>query len=127
MTKSSKPDKKKMIIAEDDTVLALLLKFKLENAGYIPLVAGNGKEALELIKKHQPDLVLCDILMPLIDGLEVLSHVRNKMKLQTPFIMFSVEGQEETVMKAFSLGANDFVSKPFSPNELLIRINKMLQ
>ena len=127
MTKSSKPDKKKMIIAEDDTVLALLLKFKLENAGYIPLVASNGKEALELIKKHQPDLVLCDILMPLIDGLEVLSHVRNKMKLQTPFIMFSVEGQEETVVKAFSLGANDFVSKPFSPNELLIRINKMLQ
>lgn len=65
-------------------------------------------------------------MMPFVSGLEVVSHVRNQLKMQTPIIVFSAAGQEEMVLKAFNLGANDFMSKPFSPNELVIRVKRQL-
>ena len=65
-------------------------------------------------------------MMPFISGLEVISHVRNKLKVTTPIIVFSAAGQEEMVLKAFNLGANDFMGKPFSPNELVIRIKRLI-
>ena len=65
-------------------------------------------------------------MMPFISGLEVISHVRNELKMQIPIIVFSAAGQEEMVLKAFNLGANDFMGKPFSPNELVIRIKRLV-
>ena len=118
---------KKIILAEDNSVLSLLLKFKLEKEGYKLFIAINGKEAIELIESHQPDIILTDIMMPFVSGLEVISHVRNKLDLSTPIIVFSSAGQEEMVLKAFNLGATDFMSKPFSPNELSIRIKRLLR
>jgi len=118
---------KKIILAEDNSVLSLLLKFKLEKEGYKLFIAINGKEAIELIEAHQPDIILTDIMMPFVSGLEVISHVRNKLDLSTPIIVFSSAGQEEMVLKAFNLGATDFMSKPFSPNELSIRIKRLLR
>ena len=118
--------KKKIVLAEDNSTLSLLLKFKLEREGYEILLAADGKMAIELIEEHQPSLILTDIMMPFISGLEVISHVRNKLKIQTPIIVFSAAGQEEMVLKAFNLGANDFMGKPFSPNELLIRVKRII-
>ena len=103
-----------------------MLKFRLQKEGYEILTATNGKEALELIQEHKPELVLTDIMMPFVSGLEIISHVRNKLKLETPIIIFSAAGQEEIVIKAFDLGATDFMSKPISPNELIIRVKKLL-
>lgn len=120
-------DAKKIVLAEDNSTLSLLLKFRLEKEGYKLLIAADGKEAIELIEQHSPELILTDIMMPFISGLEVISHVRNKLNKQTPIIVFSAAGQEEMVLKAFNLGANDFMGKPFSPNELVIRIKRLLR
>ena len=117
---------KKIVLAEDNSVLSLLLKFRLEKEGYKLLMAVDGKVAIELIEEHDPELILTDIMMPYISGLEVISHVRNKLNLQTPIIVFSSAGQEEIVLKAFDLGATDFMSKPFSPHELVIRVKRLL-
>lgn len=116
----------KIILAEDNSTLSLLLKFRLEKEGFEVIVAADGKEAVEFIEIHQPDLVLTDIMMPFYSGLEVISHLRNKLNKQTPVIVFSSAGQEEMVLKAFSLGASDFMTKPFSPNELVIRVKRLL-
>ncbi|MFC4268826.1 response regulator [Polaribacter marinivivus] len=118
--------KKKIVLAEDNSVLSLLLKFRLEKDGYHLLMAKNGKEAIELIENENPDLILTDIMMDYVSGLEVISHVRNKLESKTPILVFSSSGQEEMVLKAFNLGANDFMSKPLSPNELSIRVKRML-
>lgn len=120
-------DAKKIVLAEDNSTLSLLLKFRLEKEGYKLLIAADGKEAIELIEEQDPELILTDIMMPFISGLEVISHVRNKLNKQTPIIVFSAAGQEEMVLKAFNLGANDFMGKPFSPNELVIRIKRLLR
>ncbi len=119
-------NKCKIVLAEDNSTLSLLLKFRLEREGHELLMAKDGKMAIELIENHSPDLILTDIMMPFISGLEVISHVRNKLETQVPIIVFSSAGQEEMVLKAFSLGANDFMGKPFSPNELVIRVNRLL-
>ena len=118
---------KKILLAEDNSILSLLLKFKLEKEGYKLFMAKNGKEAIEIIEEHDPEMILTDIMMPFVSGLEVISHVRNKLDLKTPIIVFSSAGQEEMVLNAFNLGATDFMSKPFSPNELSIRIKRLLQ
>ena len=118
--------KKKLILAEDNSTLSLLLKFKLVKEGYEVFVAEDGKKAIEFTEVHNPDLILTDIMMPFVSGLEVISHVRNKLNLQTPIIVFSAAGQEEMVLKAFNLGANDFMGKPFSPNELVIRVKRLV-
>lgn len=119
-------NKKKIVLAEDNSTLSLLLKFKLVKEGYEVFAAEDGKKAIEFIEAHNPDLILTDIMMPFISGLEVISHVRNKLSLQTPIIVFSAAGQEEMVLKAFNLGANDFMGKPFSPNELGIRVKRLI-
>jgi DNA-binding response OmpR family regulator len=117
---------KKIVLAEDNSVLSLLLKFRLEKEGYKLLVAVDGKQAIELIEEHNPELILTDIMMPFVSGLEVISHVRNKLNFETPIVVFSAAGQEEIVLKAFDLGATDFMSKPFSPHELVIRVKRLL-
>lgn len=118
--------KKTIVLAEDNSTLSLLLKFRLEKEGYELFVATDGKQALDLTETQNPDLILSDIMMPFVSGLEVISHVRNKLNLNTPIIVFSSAGQEEMVLKAFNLGANDFMGKPFSPNELVIRIKRLI-
>ncbi|MGO4821268.1 MULTISPECIES: response regulator transcription factor [unclassified Flavobacterium] len=118
---------KNIVLAEDNSLLSLLLKLRLEKEGYKLLIAEDGKKAVELIEQHQPELILTDIMMPFISGLELISHVRNKLNSKTPIIVFSSAGQEEIVLKAFNLGATDFMSKPISPNELVTRIKRMLK
>ncbi|MDD7884661.1 response regulator transcription factor [Flavivirga sp. 57AJ16] len=118
--------KKKIVLAEDNSTLSLLLKFRLEKEGYELFMAQDGREAVDLIEKEVPDLILTDIMMPFVSGLEVISHVRLKLDLDAPIIVFSSAGQEEMVIKAFNLGANDFMGKPFSPNELIIRVKRLL-
>ena len=117
---------KKIVIAEDNSVFLLLIRLRLEKEGYQLFIAEDGKKAIELIETYDPDLILTDIMMDYVSGLEVISHVRNVLKKQTPIIVFSASGQEEMVLKAFDLGANDFMGKPLSPNELIIRVKRTL-
>ncbi|MGV6845806.1 MAG: response regulator transcription factor [Lutibacter sp.] len=117
---------KNIILAEDNSTLSQLIKFRLQKEGFKVFLAKDGKEAITLIEQNKPSLILTDIMMPFVSGLEVISHVRNKLKLTIPILVFSAAGQEEMVLKAFNLGATDFMGKPFSPNELIIRIKKLL-
>ncbi|MBG6061221.1 DNA-binding response OmpR family regulator [Flavobacterium sp. CG_9.1] len=117
---------KKIVLAEDNSMLSMLLKFKLEKEGYSLFIAENGKKTIELIEEHNPELILTDIMMPFVSGLEVISHVRNTLNLLTPIVVFSAAGQEQIVLKAFDLGATDFMSKPLSPNELVLRVKRLL-
>jgi DNA-binding response OmpR family regulator len=118
--------KKKILLAEDNSVLSTLLNFKLKKADYEVFIEEDGRSAIKFIEANKPDLILTDVMMPFVSGLELISHVRNKLKSEIPIIVFSAAGQEENVLSAFNLGANDFMTKPFSPNELLIRIKRLI-
>ena len=88
-------------------------------------MAKNGKEAIELIEAENPNLILTDIMMDYVIGLEVISHVRNKLKSKITILVFSSSVQEEMVLNAFNLRATDFMSKPLCPRELSIRVRRM--
>jgi DNA-binding response OmpR family regulator len=115
---------KKVLVIEDERIMLKILEFRLKKDGYLVLVAEDGKIGLELIEKEAPDLIITDIMMPYVSGLEIVNHVKNILKLPIPIIILSAVGLEKTVIEAFSLGADDFISKPFSPEELSIRVRK---
>jgi len=118
---------KKVVVAEDDLPIADLLSFILRREGYEVYIAYDGGEALESIEKNLPDLVLLDIMMPVMDGWDVLKKVKEDDKLKNiPVIMLTAKGQEWDIVKGFELGSEDYVVKPFSPSELLVRIKKRL-
>ena len=89
-------------------------------------VATDGNQASEKVSANEYDLIMTDLLMPFCSGLELVNKVRNDLKLSTPIIVLSRIGNEETIIEAFQLGADDYISKPFSPNELTIRVKRLL-
>ena len=119
-------DKKRLLLAEDDELLASLLNYRLEKSGYQVSLSNNGKEVKEHLVKEMPDLIISDIMMPYFSGLELIDFVRNELKSKTPIIIISSAGNEENVLNAFNLGANDFISKPVSPAELIVRVEREL-
>jgi two-component system, OmpR family, response regulator VicR len=114
-------------IIEDDVLLLKTLAFKLTKEGYTVVTSKNGFDGIEYLKENEPDLIITDIMMPFINGLEIISFVRNEKKSKVSIIVLSSAGLEKTVLEAFELGADDFVTKPFSPNELSIRIKKLFK
>ncbi len=119
-------NKKRLLLAEDDELLAALLNYRLEKSGYQVSLSNNGKEVKDQLGKEMPDLIISDIMMPYFSGLELIDYVRNELKSKTPIIIISSAGNEENVLNAFNLGANDFISKPVSPAELIVRIEREL-
>lgn len=113
-----------VLIAEDDELILRTIEHKLLKEGYEVIIARNGKDAIDAIKDKEVDLVITDIMMPFASGIEILSIIKSIEK-KIPVIMLSSLGQEEVVLEAFNLGAADFMIKPFSPNELIIRIKKL--
>lgn len=116
----------KILIVEDDKIMLKTLEFKLEKEGYEIVKAEDGRVASQLIEEQEFDLVITDIMMPFITGLELVDIIKNKIQQNTKIIVLSSVGQEDTVLQAFELGADDFMSKPFSPNELNMRVKKLL-
>ncbi|MFC3810281.1 response regulator transcription factor [Lacihabitans lacunae] len=115
----------KVLLIEDDLLLLKTLEFKLKKEGFEVEIAKNGYDALESLKNDIPDLIVTDIMMPFVNGLEIISMVRNEMMSNVIIIVLSAAGLEKVVLEAFELGADDFISKPFSPNELIMRIKKL--
>lgn len=120
-------EKKKLLLAEDDELLASLLRFRLEKGGYDVQVSCDGREVKEHLSENSPDLIISDIMMPYFSGIELIGYVRNELSLNTPIIIISSAGNEENVLSAFEMGANDFISKPISPTELIVRIERELR
>ncbi|MDA9057233.1 response regulator transcription factor [Flavobacteriaceae bacterium] len=116
---------KKILLVEDDLMLLSLLDFRLKKEGYQVATANDGKDAISKIKSDTPDLVISDIMMPFVSGLELTGFIKNECESEIPIVIISSAGQEEMVLEAFNLGADDFIAKPFSPNELIVRLKKM--
>lgn len=120
-------DKKyKILIAEDDVDIISLLRLYLENANYIVLSAENGKDALLLIDKEQPDLFICDIMMPGLNGYEVIRTIREKNN-NIPILVLSAKNQDSDKIIGLNIGADDYMVKPFNPLEIVARVNAMLR
>ncbi len=115
----------KILVAEDEPMLLKTIQLKLTKEGYDVIATADGREALEKLEKEAPDLIITDIMMPYASGLEIISFVRQKMNKKTPIIILSAMEQEKVVMEAFELGADDYITKPFSLNELVIRIKRL--
>ena len=119
-------EKKKLLLVEDDQLLASLLTFRLQKGGYEVQLCAGGKQVKENLSQNTPDIIVSDIMIPYFSGLELIAYVRKELKLQIPIIIISSAGNEENVLNAFELGANDFISKPVSPSELLVRVAREL-
>jgi len=114
----------KILVIEDEVMVLKAIEFKLKKSGFEVFTATDGTLALEQIKLQSFDCILTDLMIPFFSGLEIINHVRNVLASKTPIIVLSAIGQEQSIIEAFKLGANDYMTKPFSPNELLIRIHK---
>ncbi|OJV22029.1 MAG: hybrid sensor histidine kinase/response regulator [Bacteroidetes bacterium 41-46] len=122
-----KPSDFTVLIVDDVDANVLLLKLLLSKAGYKTLTAYNGKDALHIISRNSPDLILLDIMMPVMDGHEVAERVKEMPdKKEIPIIFLSALNSPEDIVKGFRNGAADYVSKPFNKDELLIRVNHQL-
>ncbi len=118
--------KRKLLLAEDDELLASLLHFRLEKGGYDVSHSVDGKQVKEHLAESMPDIIVSDIMMPYFSGIELIDYVRNELNSKIPIIIISSADNEENILSAFELGANDFISKPVSPLELLVRVGREL-
>jgi len=114
----------KILAIDDEKDILLLLKYNLESEGYIVKTASSGKEGLDIASKYNPDLILIDIMMPEIDGIETCRKLREIEKFQSTFILFLTARVEEySEVAAFDAGGDDYITKPIKPRALLSRIN----
>ncbi len=110
----------KILVVDDEPPIVRLMEFILARQGHEMLIAVNGQEALDKVRAHQPDLVLLDIMMPRIDGYEVARTLRADPATATlPIIMLSAKAQEEDIQKGINVGVDEYITKPFSPEQLV--------
>ncbi|SKA76094.1 two-component system, OmpR family, alkaline phosphatase synthesis response regulator PhoP [Clostridium sp. USBA 49] len=118
----------KILIVDDEEHIQELIKFNLENVGYKVICAGNGIDALKLIKNEKPDLVLLDVMLPEKDGYDVCKEVRKDISVSNiPIIMITAKSEELDKILGLELGADDYITKPFSIRELLARVKAVLR
>ncbi len=118
---------KNVLIIEDDKLISSLLQFRLRKDGYNVTMVEDGISGMEAIESHSPDLIITDVMIPYMSGIEIINHSK-KFNPKVPIIVLSSLGEEEsTVLEAFSMGASDFIPKPFKPNELAFRVKKWLK
>ena len=116
---------RKVLVVDDEQNIVNIISFNLKKEGYEVLNAFNGEEALKIIFEENPDLILLDIMMPIMDGYEVCKKVREK--LNTPIIMLTARAEEVDKVLGLELGADDYVTKPFGTRELMARVKANLR
>lgn len=120
--------KERILIVEDDKHIAKLVKFNLEKSGYECVTATTGETALNVLAEEQIDLVILDIMLPKMDGFEVCKEIKQDKKLSSiPVIMLTAKGEEVDRVLGLELGADDYVVKPFSPRELVLRVKAIMR
>jgi DNA-binding response OmpR family regulator len=116
-----------ILIADDDPDILALVSFRLERAGYEVVQARNGEEAVQVALARRPDLAVLDVMMPRIDGYEATRRLRQHDETsRMPVILLTARVQEEDIARGFDAGADDYVKKPFSPQELGARVQAVL-
>ena len=124
MTGNGKP---LILIADDDPDILALVSFRLERAGYEVVQARNGEEAVQVALARRPDLAVIDVMMPRVDGYEATRQLRQQEETsRMPIILLTARVQEEDIARGFDAGADDYVRKPFSPQELGSRVQAAL-
>jgi len=120
--------KQKILIIEDDKHISKLLKYNLEKAGFDTWIAFSGEDALEILSRQFPDLIILDLMLPQMDGLEVCRLIRQDHKKKNiPIMMLTARGEEVDRIVGLELGADDYIVKPFSPREIILRIRAILR
>ena len=118
---------KEILIVDDEPSIVVPIQFLMEQQGYSVIVAENGHDALDLIYKYKPDLILLDIMLPGIDGYEVCEIVRLNPKLRDVKVIFlTAKGREVEIAKGLALGADAYITKPFSNAELVAKVKTVL-
>jgi DNA-binding response OmpR family regulator len=118
---------KRVLIADDEPNIVTSLEFLMEQAGYETQVASNGQEALDLATSFRPDLVLLDVMVPLKSGYEVCQRLKSDPATRgIKIVMVSAKGRDVEVAKALELGADAYITKPFSTRELVAKVREML-
>jgi two-component system alkaline phosphatase synthesis response regulator PhoP len=116
----------RILVADDEASMAMGLRDNLQFEGYQVIVAGDGEAALQAATRESPDLILLDIMMPKIDGLEVCRRIR-EAGFMVPILMLTAKGQEIDIVRGLEVGADDYITKPFSIRELLARVKAALR
>ena len=124
-SRRSERERERILAVDDDPQTLRHVRDALTNAGYAPIVTGDPQEATSLVRANDPGLVLLDLMLPGTDGMELMKEIREVSDV--PVIFLSVNGQEEIIARAFEMGADDYVVKPFSPTELVARIKAALR
>jgi len=117
---------KKVLVVDDEQSIVTLLQYNLEQAGYYVLTANDGQTALELGLKEELDLIILDLMLPKLDGIEVCKHLRQQ-HVQTPILMLTAKDDEFDKVLGLELGADDYMTKPFSPREVVARVKAILR
>jgi two-component system, OmpR family, phosphate regulon response regulator PhoB len=118
----------RVLIVDDDPDIQRLVSYNLSQAGFQVTTAATGRTALEAVQKQSPDLIILDVMLPDIDGLEVCRTLRQRdQSRRIPIIMLTARGEEIDRVVGFELGADDYVMKPFSPRELVLRVKSILR
>lgn len=118
----------KILVAEDEAGQAEILKYNLENAGFVVRVARDGQAAIDRIEEALPDLLVLDWMMPEMSGIKILRWLRDRQETKKlPVIMLTARGEEDDKLRSFEVGVDDFVVKPYLPSELIARINALLR
>jgi two-component system phosphate regulon response regulator PhoB len=116
------------LVVEDEDALATLLHYNLDKEGYVVGVAGDGEEALTMASERAPDLVILDWMLPKVSGIEVCRRLRGRSETRNvPIIMLTARGEESDRVRGLEVGADDYVTKPFSPRELMARVAAVLR
>jgi len=119
---------KKILIADDEPNIVTALEFLLQRNGYEMHIARNGEEALKLVEDCHPDLVLLDVMMPVRSGYDVCTRIRERADWRhIKIIMLSAKGRDAEINKGLSIGADHYITKPFSTQELVAKINGLLE
>ena len=120
--------KERILVVEDDEDILQLLKYNLAKEGYQVTGVTSGEEALKVLKSGTPDLVLLDLMLPGVDGLEVCRQLKREAQtVQVPIIMLTAKGEETDIVTGLELGADDYITKPFSPRVMLARVRTALR
>ncbi|MEM1027413.1 MAG: response regulator [Planctomycetota bacterium] len=118
----------KVLLVEDERDLLELLKYNLDREGYDVLTAETGEDGLKLVRSQPPDLILLDLMLPSMDGLEVCRSLKARAETaDIPVIMLTAKGEESDIVQGLELGADDYITKPFSPRILMARIKAVLR
>jgi two-component system phosphate regulon response regulator PhoB len=120
--------KEKILIVDDEEDILELLKFKLSREGYQVTCAASGEEALRCVRLEPPDLIVLDLMLPGIDGIEVARELKHDFDTKTiPIVMVTAKGEEADIVTGLELGADDYITKPFSPRILIARVKAVLR